>query len=484
MESPEIALQPAAREWGALLRWATHAQPHAAFLGKSAHEWREVTRRELGLSADRPVIATGHEAVLWHPGILAKYIALDAWTQFCGAARVHLVVDQHVGGFGAIDVPVCGADGSLNVETISLGTVQPDVPMGWHPPLEPDVRLRSDAALPSVRDGLERILELIRAHREAPNAAAQMGRVLDALLKPWVSALPGVTASALMTTSLARAMVRAMIDAPRTVAEHYNSAVARVPEAGIAPLLISPSEVELPVWRIDEQGRRQRAFDRDVRTWLDDPTKFALPPRALTMTTLLRLGVCDVFIHGFGGARYDPAMEKWIESWLGAAPQPTVMVSATLRLTLASPDEARLDERNEQHRLRHLWHDPAASEPSKSSGDSKSQISNLKLQMLNAIDAAPRNSIERRNLFLEMHERLAALRRERDDELAAARARLERARQQQRERDIVERRTWPFPFYPAAMIEELARTITQGVREGCESEHAKPHAAGATSARS
>src|SRR5690606_39022887 len=110
----------------------------------------------------------------------------------------------------------------------------------------------------------------------------------------------GITATMLMTTTLARALVEAMAkDAPRAVAM-YNAATALIPEAGIAPLDASASE--LPLWLIDEHGRRQRAFVLDARAWLEDPAAIVLLPRALTMTALLRLGASDIFIHGFGGA--------------------------------------------------------------------------------------------------------------------------------------------------------------------------------------
>lgn len=469
----DVQFDPAPQQWGALLTRASEADLQATFLGRSAREWRERSRRELKIPTDRPVIATGHEAVLWHPGILAKYIALSAWAKHCGAACVHLVVDQHVGGFCEINVPVRGDQGALAIKPVQLGVEQPDVPMGWHAPLDPPaMRNALQPALPSVRDGLDQIIELVRAHHDAPNAAAQMGRVLDALLSPWIDNLPGVTASDLMNTSLARAMVQAMVDDPRAAVEHYNNAVAHTPEAGIGGLAVSTSAVELPLWRIGSDGKRQRAFDHDAREWLNDPAKFALLPRALTMTALLRLGVCDVFIHGFGGARYDPAMEQWMASWLGAVPQPIVMVTATLRLPFASHDEKQLDERVEKHRMRHTWHDPTRA------GDAHEPTA-FKQDFIDRINAAPRRSVERRSLYIEMHERLATLRAEHATSVEAARKRFQRATQQRKEREIVERRTWPFPFYPRTMIDQLADAITQRVSAGCSEAQAA-----ATSVRS
>lgn len=476
--TPDVQVQPDFGEWPALLAHATNERRGGAFLGKTASEWRSLTRDELGVAVDRPVIATGHEAVLWHPGILAKYIALDAWASHCGAACVHLVVDQHVGGFGSIDVPVRRDDGSLETATIQLGNVLPDVPMGWHPPLDPPaIAANVRPALPSVERGLGDILALVKKHRGAANAATQMTRVLEELLRPIVATnpLPGITATMLMTTTLARALVEAMAkDAPRAVAM-YNAAAALIPEAGIAPLDASASE--LPLWRIDEHGRRQRAFVLDARAWLEDPAAIVLLPRALTMTALLRLGASDIFIHGFGGARYDPIMERWIADWLGVEAQPSVMVTATLRLPFVAEGETPLDVHEQQQHLRHIWHDPAAGERASAPSDEKARI-------LREIASLPRNSQARRTRYLEMHRELE---RQRDANAAAverARAQLRRAEQQQRDRAIMESRTWPFPFYPQAMIDDLKREISSRVAAGCGCESSSRGKVAVTSARS
>ena len=57
--------------------------------------WRMKTRRELGLDTSRPIIATGHQTLLWHPGILVKYLAADAVARAEDFATANLIVDQH-----------------------------------------------------------------------------------------------------------------------------------------------------------------------------------------------------------------------------------------------------------------------------------------------------------------------------------------------------------------------------------------------------
>src|SRR5207237_6310283 len=143
-------------------------------------------------------------------------------------------------------------------------------------------------------------------------------------------------------------------------------------------LLIRPDYVELPLWRIRPDGTRMHAYDSDVETGLgsgqwsvvsDQRTEQAeskiqnpkskippLLPRALFMTALVRLGMCDLFVHGFGGANYDRAMEVWIRDWLGVDVGPIAVVSATLRLTLKFDEDCAADVEKVHNAARMLWH--------------------------------------------------------------------------------------------------------------------------------
>jgi hypothetical protein len=57
-------------------------------------------------------------------------------------------------------------------------------------------------------------------------------------------------------------------------------------------------------------------------------------PRALTLTLWARLLVCDLFVHGIGGAKYDRINDGIFHRYYGCEPPPYACVSATLRLPL------------------------------------------------------------------------------------------------------------------------------------------------------
>src|SRR5690606_35198771 len=73
------------------------------------------------------------------------------------------------------------------------------------------------------------------------------------------------------------------------------------------------------------------------RVWSDSPAlgdPTTLMPRALSMTALVRMHACELFIHGTGGAAYDAITDEWIPAWLGVPVAPTGMATATMHLPL------------------------------------------------------------------------------------------------------------------------------------------------------
>jgi hypothetical protein len=175
------------------------------------------------------------------------------------------------------------------------------------------------------------------------------------------------------------------------------------------------------------------------------------------MTMLIRLGLCDMFVHGLGGAAYDRVMENWCRAWLKVDPTPRAVVSATLRLPLR---EGQSDDRGLVAALRDFrigWHDPL-------SLANHQRPSAAKREFLQRIERLPRRSAERRRMYGELHDRLARERRNHEPELASLRGAIESARQRELERPIIERRSWAFPLYPETMIDELAAAVADSFR--------------------
>jgi hypothetical protein len=464
-----ITIDPPMARWPALLR----ERPRGDALGRSLDQWREITRRELALPVDRPIIATGHQPTLWHPGILAKYMAVSACAERHGLAMANVVVDQDVADINGFDVPMRYSDGALGSRRIELRREQPprDLPLGWQPAFDPlPLPERPHAASESAEAGARLIHQRLSAHAHAASAAEQVAASFDDLMSPWTSArpMPRIMASSLMNTTLARAMLRAMADDPQRCAETYNRAAASVPEARLTALMIRADYVELPLWRLRDDGTagRMRAYDNDVESAISDKPQSSignressippptLLPRALFMTALIRLGVCDLFIHGTGGALYDRAMERWLRDWLGVEAAPMAVVSVTLRLPLMSRAElakARPESvRNLQRAARDAWHDPDWLNDHR-------RPSAAKRALLARIGAAPRNSLERHAAFRDLHRHLAEERAK--PAVVELSARAEHAMRLARDAEVARRRDWAFPLYPREMLDALRESM-------------------------
>ena len=401
------------------------------------------TRQFFGLPTDVPVVATGHQPSIPHPGILAKYVRVRSLADAWGAAGVHLVIDTEAGRVGDIDVPVGKPPLGLSVRTLPMLRESGGV-LAFRPPAVvniPDVPRGVGA---SVREGIETIAAAWRAAGGA-SGAEQAAAAVAAVLRPRVGELTSVHASGLLQSPIGEALLDAMRADVEGCVRCYNEAVHANPSAGVRPLEMGES-MELPLWRVEEGALRPaRPQDLDTHpTGLQDldthPT--GLLPRALVTTALARVAVADHFIHGLGGWSYDRVMEQWMDRWLGWTMCPRSLATASVRLPNCSDTDVGRAMLGRERVLRRLVHDPA--------GRGMPALSPEKAALLGQIRSAPPGGKVRQAAFTRMHQQLAELR-----PLAAvghARSQLAAAR---RSAMIARRRTWAFPCYPPEAISEL-----------------------------
>lgn len=449
-ESPGLLVEPRASEWPALIR---------AFFGARSRDHAETkiqTRRELGLPTDRPIILTGHQAMVWHPGILAKYLATDRAAHATNSARAWLVVDQDSEDPWNVRYPVREASanhGGLAVASMRFParTAAPDTPAASLPASAPlPAHDFPNAASPSVRDGLHRIHAALTRHRDQPSAARQLAAALADLLAP---RKPDATvfASSLFRTALFQKLVGNMRDDPERCVRAYNAAVALHPNAKLRALAIDDVNVryELPLWRLEFERERRRVFAEDLEQIPPDQ----LAPRALLTTGLMRAAACDLLVHGTGGGLYESVTEAWFRHWQPSLTlAPVAVVSATLRLPLLeAPPASAHDFRRAAWRSHHAPHDPAML------GDAAG--GRHKMALVARIAEEKSQGRDPRSLYLAMHAALAQVRRDRRDRLAEIQSEAESAAARTRDMEIARDRTRPFPLYPPSMLESLADAI-------------------------
>ncbi len=514
----QVSLSPDPDGWSALLdeRWAE--RPIAG--GDDAFSPVRF-RAQLGLPTDRPIVMSGHQAAVWHPGILAKYIAASA---LCTAlaersqaspapAAAWLVVDQDVNEWGRVRFPIIDStDGARRVRPASWewaadSASSSESPTGRTPPVRhvapPPAKI--DPAAASVAPGLTRL------HRALSNAAgdsshtsvaAQLAAAVAELARPVIPGPPLTTimATSLAKTDLMRELVDRMIADPAFAVGTYNAAVAAHPGGGVAPLAIDrdAEEYELPFWRVvpssgpgGETGRAAPAHherlsvrERVTSSTLADIPIDELAPRALLMTAMLRLAGCDLFIHGTGGGAtvsrgtgvppvlapdsstaqddlsgYDRITEAWVAAWLGRTLAPSVVATATLTLDMdaAGPAATEEDVHSAVWRAHHARHDPALL------GDADAAA--RKRELLGEIASAKRAGDRRAaaDSFARMQTLLRSARQSGREIIVDLDRRAEQAREAARDADVVFDRTWPFPLYSDAQLEELRSAIVRAL---------------------
>ena len=86
--------------------------------GVPVEQWQNTFRSENDLPTDVPIIMVGHQPELYHPGILAKFIAARRIANEVDGVVVFLVVDHHIGNVGKLDF--CVQKNHVAIETTQL----------------------------------------------------------------------------------------------------------------------------------------------------------------------------------------------------------------------------------------------------------------------------------------------------------------------------------------------------------------------------
>ncbi|MEE2906262.1 MAG: hypothetical protein VX527_00370 [Planctomycetota bacterium] len=399
------------------------------------------TRRSLKLPESGPIIATGHAPMHWHPGILAKFMAMRVLSQEQHATPLVLNIDTVTGDPGLIEVPFIDRDGLPCSSTIRLFDSNPDVSLGMQPATEPADLNWLDGIDDFRSEPLVNLSTAVHSARGDLSLASQLMRAQLNLARSWTGRPTVLGASKLLKTACGRWLLELMQRDTARCSEAYNAAVSVDPDAGIRPLDMTLGE--LPLWDIRSSERRTaRRQDLDEANLL---------PKALMITAIMRLAGCDLFLHGTGGARYDALMEGWIRQWLGIEVMPFMVVTADVLLPMPDVETiARLGQ-SLVARGRRAYHDPESVEETADGPGPQKRAA------LESIESAPRGSEARREAYASMHETLATLRVDARETSMAIAGRVRDARR------TIARRDWDFFFHPEEALDVLADEVENRV---------------------
>ncbi len=450
---------PSARVEPAIDRWS---------LGDHAHDLGELIQR-INQRAERlgtatlpdqptPLIATGHQAQLWHPGILAKDVAMSIAAQRYKTRKLHIIVDQDTNEAWRLEVPHIEQQ-RLQVSALFLANQKQDVPTGFQAPADPQVIQNQLVTVDSPYTDL--LKQVLADMPVCSSLAEQIAVVLHRLKQPYVGNVPVMFVSDLAGLPAYKSIVNRMLNDAANCADAYNRAVYRIPEAGMTPLIFSRELVELPLWAVCWNQPRRRVFadladSEPIFVFengeLVDRDTYTLLPRALLLTAVMRSSLCDLFIHGTGGLTYDMITERWWESWTGKSLSPMAGATANLYLDLDVPvaDRAQVD--------RAVWHHHHLPCNIDRELNLDNEATREKRELLVHMND-DRDRDRRRNAFKRIHQLNQQLAEQNPGVIESAQQELNRARLGLQNARIARKRDWCFALYPPQNLHHLYTLI-------------------------
>ena len=312
------------------------------------------------------VIATGHQPVLPHPGIWLKNHLAWRVAQAAGGMGLNFVVDNDTVDLRAIRVPV---ETGAGPEVRAVPFI--DCPSGVTAEEMP-ARARDTAPAAALAE-VARLAGSALDHTLADEfaaAAEPSNSLVDLITRPRrrIEGRFGVHNLELPVGRLAetdgfRAFFAHIVDNAERFVEVYNAALDRHrAEHGITnPVDPVPNlrrhgrGLEVPFWAwrageprgpilVEPGGGAGRLHEEGLK----------IRPRALAMTMFFRLLCCDLFIHGMGGARYEPVNDAIIREFFGVEPPAYGTASATLRVRPRTAPPRAGDVAELRQRLRRM----------------------------------------------------------------------------------------------------------------------------------
>jgi|CXWL01.1.fsa_nt_gi hypothetical protein len=352
--------------------------------------------------ADPPIVMVGHQPSFFHPGVLAKNFVAGALAARSGGKAQYLVVDSDASrgvtiSWPELDQGLCRAASASAVPRHAAAYEQLPVKSAgqWRSFFD---QVIADGPLKS--NSLALFVEPFVAAPDQPGdyttrwiaAASSVEQAVGAgeLSYRRVSHLFSFQGGG-DSTCAAAFVGHVLLDAPR-FARAYNDALSNYRLARgilgvqhpVPDLKHAGDRVELPFWVMSGLAPRRRLWatvgsDR-VELFAEeesigatgcaelrrDPVAalckmlgpWRIRPRALALTLFARIFLCDLFIHGIGGAKYDQITDEIARAFFQVDLPPYACASATLRLPLHAYDCHDNDKLDPERRLRDIRFNP------------------------------------------------------------------------------------------------------------------------------
>lgn len=338
------------------------------------------------------IFVTGHQPVLFHPGVWFKNFRLDHLARLCHGIAVNVQIDNDLCAGKSIRVP-SGSTSRPRFEWIPFDRSGALFPYEGEE-IGDEACFRSFAERvatsieplvphPLIREYWEHVLACAREFDNPFSAIAAGRHRLEHSIGLKTLEVP---LGQLCETASFRHFVSALLNDHSRFRELFNRSLGEfrrihrirsrshpVPDLEVRSAAEGPPWTEAPFWIwSDSDPRRRRLMVRSngnslqladggslsvriplamLENGLQELAEkgFRIRPRAVTTTMYLRLVLADFFIHGIGGAKYDQLTDQIIELFFGPPPSSAVVTSTHLLptgvATLSQPEMQLMKQR-------------------------------------------------------------------------------------------------------------------------------------------
>jgi hypothetical protein len=422
-------------------------------------ELRALARREVlaaareylpemgGRSPDAPLVLSGHQPELSHPGVWVKHFALNGLARRLNGIPLNLLADHDTVKSTALRLPTWDDrdPASVRLQSVPFDKFEAEAPYETRGVRDPELfRTFPDRAAPLWANwGYEPLLPRVWTD-VLRHPSLVLGERFAAARRTWEREwgcrnLELPVSRLARTDAFARFVGHILDDLPR-FREAYNAAVRGYRSANGVRSKNHPvpdlAPGEAPFWGPPGPAGRRGKVTAAVR-----PAD--VRPRALTLTLFGRLCLGDLFVHGIGGGKYDEVTDAIIRTYFGIDPPRYAVLSATLHLPVPAFPHTAADVRKLARRERDLYWNPQRHAP---------DADDLKREKARLAAAEPTGRFERRRWFHDLRAVTDRLRPFVRDQLAEADRDLRRARQEVDANARLMRRDFAWVLYPEAAL--------------------------------
>ena len=290
---------------------------------------------------DGPLIVTGHQPELFHPGVWAKNFAAHGLARRVGGLSLNLIADSDTLKDRTIRVPVVAGD-VTRLDIRAYDDASPEMPyeVARVRNVKKFDRFGRDESINFGVHGHSMVPDVGNAYYGNPfdqydadpetSIGEHFSRVRRTQERAWGCHNLELPVSRLCRTDAWAEFVAAIERRLPEFMRVYNAAIEdyrranRVRSVNHPAPLLEPGE--RPFWRMTATGR-----DRPFAA--HPPGE--LRPRALTLTLFARLFFADLWIHGIGGGKYDEVTDAIIRGFFRCEPPAYQVLTLTARLPFA-----------------------------------------------------------------------------------------------------------------------------------------------------